>query len=401
MAILAALLSLALAPLGPVSKQNTTAESVGRLSLELGIDFDHENAKAEHPTKEARESPGRPAVGTWLEAELTRDDDAISEPPVPAREFLKTHRDAIGGIVSALEKASPQWGDGDAVEGNGLAVWTNRLVPTVLLSRILVGAALVEERDGHGLEADRALEASWSLLQPLSKSPDVMSHLLSVAISRFQAGALRRQKTASLVWMGRLTADDPYRAMIEAVQGDRWKDPSGLTNRYGDAYFEARKTALDAIGRMSPCESAGMSEEDVKKLTSAALSGLSFEDRQITEILAGIAMPNLISAVHRAGRLAVDRELTLQVLRLRLAKEGAKDGKWPSELGDPWSEVCPGVAYRYKTDGISVDIQFGAAVDAGTDRVLPLSFHSGKSRILPTLTPAPTPTPTPVPPDEP
>jgi hypothetical protein len=228
-----------------------------------------------------------------------------------------------------------------------------------------------------------------------------MSHLLSVAISRFQAGALRRQKTASLVWMGRLTADDPYRAMIEAVQGDRWKDPSGLTNRYSDAYFEARKSALDAIGRMSPCESAGISEEDLKKLTSSALSGLSFEDRQITEILAGIAMPNLISAVHRAGRLAVDRELTLQVLRLRLAKEGEKDGKWPSELGDPWSEVCPGVAYRYKTDGISVDIQFGAAVDAGTDRVLPLSFHSGKSRILPTLTPAPTPTPTPVPPDEP
>jgi hypothetical protein len=130
MAILAALLSLALAPLGPVSKQNTTAESVERLSLELGIDFDHENAKAEHPTKEARESPGRPAVGTWLEAELTRDDDAISEPPVPAREFLKTHRDAIGGIVSALEKASPRWGDGDAAKEtdspHGRIAWCQR-----------------------------------------------------------------------------------------------------------------------------------------------------------------------------------------------------------------------------------------------------------------------------------
>jgi hypothetical protein len=55
------------------------------------------------------------------------------------------------------------------------------------------------------------------------------------------------------------------------------------------------------------------------------------------------------------------------------------------------------LSYRYKTNGVSVDLQFGAAVDAGTDRVLPLSFHSGKTRTLATFTPAPTATPTPVP----
>ena len=110
MFVLAALLVLAVGPLGPVSKQNTTAETVSRLSLALGIDFDRENEKAEHPAKEGLENPGRPAVGVWLEAELAKDDDEISDPPAPVREFLETRRDTIGGIVSALEKASPDWG---------------------------------------------------------------------------------------------------------------------------------------------------------------------------------------------------------------------------------------------------------------------------------------------------
>ena len=397
MFVLAALLVLAVGPLGPVSKQNATAEIVSRLSLALGIDFDRENEKAEHPAKEGLENPGRPAVGVWLEAELAKDDDEISDPPAPVREFLETRRDTIGGIVSALEKASPDWGDDDAdgVRESGLAPSTNRLLPSIQLARILAGTALVEERGGHGLEADRALEASWSLLRPLSQRPELISHLIAVAISRFQAGTVRKLRAPSLAWMGRLTADDPYRAMIRAVRGDRWKDPSGLADRYDKAYFEARETALDAIDRMSPCESSSLTEDDVKKLTSAALSGLSFEERQITEILAAIVMPNLVSSIHRAGRLSVDREMTVQVLRLRLAREGAKEGKWPVELGTPWSDVCPGVAYRYKTDGKSMDLQFGAAVEAGTDRVLPLSFHSGSARTLPTLTPVPTRTPTP------
>ncbi len=342
-------------------------------------------------------------MGTWLETELTRDDDAISEPPAAAREFLETHRDAIWGIVSALEKASPRWGDDEAAEGNGLAPSLNRMLPSVFLARTLVGTALVEEREGHALEADRALEASWSLLRPLGERPELIAHLLALAISRFQAGALRKQKAPSLVWMGRLTAEDPYRAMIETILHvhEQRGDSSGLNNRTEEALRKAFDSVFEVLKSMTPCELSATNGEDIERLARERGGVLPSEDQATVDVLSGMATPNLVSAVRRAGRLAVDRELTLQVLRLRLAKEGAKDGKWPAELGNPWSDVCPGIAYRYKTDGASMDVQFGAGVDAGTDRVLPLSFHSGKARTLPTFTPGPTATPTPPPAEEP
>lgn len=398
-----ALLCLVVAPLGPVSKQNTAAETVAHLSRELGIDFDRSNPKGEHPTKEAAAAYSRAGIGAWLETEIARDDDSISEPPASVTEYVEAHRDTLWAVVAALEKDSPRWGEDSTAEEDGLPSLTNRLLPTIILERILVGAALFEEREGRAVEADRALEASWSLGRPVSERPEIIGQLISLAIARFQAGALRKLKTPSLAWMGRLGSGDPYRAMIECIQHehDDRKDPSGLSEPTMEAWQRAFKALFETIRKMTPCELSGATEEDIERMASQAAGILPSREKQIVAVLSGIAVPNLVSAVRRAGRLSVDRELTLQILRLRLAKEGARDARWPTELGNPWSDVCPGVGYGYKTDGASVDVQFGGSAEAGTDRVLPLSFHSGGSRLLPTFTPAPTSTPTPVPAEEP
>jgi hypothetical protein len=394
MPVAALALLLVVSPLGPLSKQNSTAEKVASLSRELGIRFAPPDSQTDASQDDALSASG---LGAWLNEETERAEDTIFPAPAPVGEYLDAHQNAIAGIIAALEKESPDWGSHPEPKDPEHSALPSSLTATIRLGKVLVAGAMREEQRGHEIEAERALEASWSLARSLP-GDTLLGQLMRVAFERWQAGFLRKKKRPSLIWMGRLGTGDPYRTMIDAVDGERWTDPSGLADRYSEAALKGWKAVFEAIRQTSPCELSTLSDADVQRRSSAAL-GLSFEDRQIVEILSNIAMPNLISAVRRAGRLSVDRELTLHILRLRLARDGSREDRWPAELTDRWSDVCPGVAYVYRTDGISLDIHFDAWVDAGTEHALPLSFHSGKTRFLPTPTRPPTPTPTPTPED--
>jgi hypothetical protein len=383
MAIAAVLLCLAVAPLGPVSKQNTTADRLTALSRTLGIDFEkREDSEAVHPSHEEMAAMSRAKLSAFLDGEVGRGDDSFPEPPEALTEYLQDHHEAIWEIIAALEKQPPVWGDeGVPASPSEISATVRRMLPTIFLARVLIATAFCEEREGRELEADRALEATWSLGRGADGS--VIWELGSVAISRWEAGFLRKKKTPSLVWMGRLATEDPYAGMIEALGQDRWKDPSGLSSEFEKGLSKAKRNIVEAVRRMSPCDLAAKSEEEF-----ASLAG----DEP------GFAAPNIFGVLRRAGRLAVDRELTLQILRLRLARSASKENRWPEELADRWSDVCPGVAYSYSTDGKRMEIRFDSGVEPGSEHFLPLSFEATGGREAkpqPTSTPAVTPTPTP------
>ena len=356
MAIAVALLFLATAPLGPVSKQNTAADRVAALSRSLGIDFNEKNEKAEHPDPADVAALSRAGFGAWLDAEIQNETDEIDEPAAALQEFLRDRRDALWGVIAALEKDAPEWGASSDEEGIN-----PRLLPIMRLEKMILAAALVEERGGNRIDSGRALEASWSLGRALAIDSTEISQLISVAIEKWQAGALRKMREPSLIWMGRMTRDDPWTRMLDAVENEkRLQDPSGLSDAFSRILEKARQAIVDGLRKISPCDLHDLTNEDVWQLAVAALPVETSSEApppdpsegrlSIRDVVKSVILPNLVSGLRRASRMSVDRELSLRVLRLKLEKETSPSNRWPDALADATSAVCPGAMYSYRVD---------------------------------------------------
>ena len=390
-----------------ISGRNSVADTLHDRALTFGIDFDRENPKASHVTPEASKALFEAGFGPWLNAEVERGDDSISEPPASVREFLKDHGDAIWEVIAALEKHSPEWG-----ERPDEPLWvTIPLIPAISLEKVLCATALVEEHDGRSFESARALEASWSLGWSLDRAVadrrNTLSQLISIVIEKWQAGVLRKLHEPSLNWMGRLARDDPWTRMLDALTDEKAPpDPSGLPDSFSVAVRKSRLAIAEGLRKVSPCELQGLTGEDVWRLAEAALPSeisaptpppnLPEGAQTVREALKSIFVETYVSALRRASRLSVDRELSLRILLLKLEKQTSPKHLWPSELTDPGSTVCPDASYVYRADSGGMELRFDGSIDIpdkGT--VLPLSFHSGKSTVTQTPTPSPAPTHTP------
>ena len=77
----------------------------------------------------------------------------------------------------------------------------------------------------------------------------------------------------------------------------------------------------------------------------------------------------MVNAIRRAGRLAVDRELTLEILRLRLAKEQDAEERWPARMENVVSTACPSAEYVYRADAGGMEIRFEGTAPAPTGAV--------------------------------
>ncbi len=92
-------------------------------------------------------------------------------------------------------------------------------------------------------------------------------------------------------------------------------------------------------------------------------------------------VPQLRNVLERAGRTAIDSELTSKILELRLARAGSRDGKWPATLEDDASRACPGDRYAYRRTGSSIEIAFqGKPPSSESGLSLPLSFSTRADR---------------------
>jgi hypothetical protein len=404
MAALAVLLVLTLSAPAPltVSKRNAAADRVATLAKQLGIDFDEKSERAQHPAPADREASSAAGFATWLDSQITNGTDVIDAPPAALRQFLRDRDEALWGVIAALEKDAPQWEPEEA--GQGLSP---RLSPTVRLEKLLLSAALVEERDGHSIEAGRALEASWSLGRAVASERTLTAQQMSAAVEGFQAGTVRKLHDTPLQWQSRLSAGGPFDRMLDAVAaGGHYKDPVSGTEsaELSEASGKAYGAVADALRKIGPCGLAALSNDQVWEPAVSALSAETNSEKRLAgEAFRQVATPNITSAIRRAARVEVDRELTLKVLRLRLEKEGSRDRRWPERLTDPTSTVCASAAYAYRATGSGMELRFEGEVDTPSmGAVLPLTFRVGKPQLTPAPTATPTPTPTPSPtPEEP
>jgi hypothetical protein len=326
--------------------------------------------------------------------------------PDALADFLKNRADAIWRVVSVLEKGTPEWSSGQFDQAGP----PPQLLAFLRLDGLLLAFALVEQRAGREIEVRRLLEASWRLYLALSRDSSVLSRIVAVGAMTFQVGVLRKSREPPVEWMDRLGREDAWKMVLDAFEEESREtgptDPAlaqdALSDSFAKVHARAVRAVADGLRRVTPCEAERLSVEEVGRPMAEELRRLKSpgEDAAaIAEIFTGIEIPSLLNRLVRAGRLLVDAELTSKILELRFARTGSRDGRWPDRLPLADSRVCPGAAYEYETNGVSMSISFrGSPPVPPSGLRLPLSFSSGAGGGS-TPSPAPARTPTAAPQD--
>ncbi len=346
------------------SGRNAAADAVVQYSGELGIVFDGESSDASPPKLTDFDSFRQMGLSAWLKSQVEHESDEITEPPATLRKYLIDHAISIARLASGLEKQDPDWGkkiDGDLpVSISG---------PTELLEKVLLAAVLMNEHEGNLVDAERALEASWSLTRPIAATTTIWSQSQASDIQKLQAGVLRKVKNPSGRWQRRLAERTPWEGVLEALPtaGDSTDDEQQ----------QFLRSVADSVRVAGPCELAAMSDGELWKPAK-----VEFADRDSGERSSGDAARHdegfllVTSVLRRAGRVEVAREMTLKILQLR-SDQAASGGRWPAKLVEPTSTVCPGEFYSYSAGKAGVVLRFEGPIDRPpTTPVLPLCFRA-------------------------
>jgi hypothetical protein len=369
-------------------KGNAAAQELSQRALRLGIDFDPENPKAEHPTRADVDALEAAAALRWLADQLGTGDDSIAPAPDGLQDFLATRRDALWSVVGLLERETPEWSSPRTAE----TAIPPRFAALNRLNRLLVAAALAEQRADSAAEARRLMEASGSVYRSLSRDSDALSgSILASAAMRLQVGALRKLPETSVEWLDRLSRADPWKQAISSFEnepavlaGDPSLSPDALSGSFSNVNVQARRAAAEVFRRISPCELSSLSTEEISRPMAEEYrkSRKPSEDpEELARLLPQIMLPGLKNRLERAGRLAIEAELTVKILELRLARSGPREEEWPQRLEDESSHVCAGATYRYYRIGPGMEIEFrGSAPAPDTGWTLPLSYSTREDR---------------------
>jgi len=210
----------------------------------------------------------------------------------------------------------------------------------LVLQRILLTKALVEARAGRASEADLWLGASWRLNESTAARPTMVWQLVAIAVSRWEAGVLRKVRSADPAWIERTKFasqrqrafaamnDDFVIGFIDPVapeEFDKWS-PGEL--------LSGISKSVESLQRQDPCAFPRAEADRYWK---------SFFPGPIEKTLAGIAMPSLGDAAHRLYRLQIEGELTGLVVQARTASES--EPPRPGTSSDVDSTVCPGARW--------------------------------------------------------
>jgi hypothetical protein len=377
--VAAAALLLLLVPTVPTpGPRNAAADAVVEGSRLLGIDFRQGKAGARAPSAEAAQALRGATVGAWLDSQIDDESAEIGEPAAALREYLEQNRDTLSTIVSSLEKEKPDWGSDFLGEDGTLQV---PFLPVLRLERVLVAAALVEEKEGRTIEAGRVLDAAWVLARSVSLPTNLLTLSISIAAERMQVGALRKMRAPPLQWLDRLSSDGPWTRMPDALRVDQKLRPRSsdeLGRVSSEVAAKAFSAVADALAKLSPCDpTLGSDREIWKPATDALAAETNATKRAIRDVYDANMGETIAVAVRRSARLEVDREMTLRVLQLRLEKEASRDGGWPAKLSDATSAACPEASYAYESTSEGVALHFVGSVEAPKG-FLPLAFRASQ-----------------------
>ncbi len=147
---------------------------------------------------------------------------------------------------------------------------------------------------------------------------------------------------------------------------------------FSRAMGRANRNLVEAAARRSVCS---WTQATVAEMWREATSVI--EDEPIQQVITEILQPNLTNGLVRAGRLAIDSELTALVLDARAERAAQRRPRFPDRLMTLGVGVCPEArwSYRVNSDG-TVRIAFEDRLEASSAPFqLPTEFTAGTARL--------------------
>jgi hypothetical protein len=376
----------------PKSTTNDTAHRLEELVKPLGLDLtpkDPEAVTNEITRGSSSADKEWPVLSPYLSSQLEKPDAAIDALPADLDRFLTAHAGDLRAVEAELLRSEPPHWNFDPASRSWHQPRPSVLV-MIRLQKALLTEALVESRAANSDAAGRTLDASWKLNQWLRETPDVMCQLIALAVARLQIGTLRKVEVDARVWRPRLTEYDYKRSVFDAQLRDLW--PS--TDRYRefeDAESRSEKSALRRLENKfeKPYANIVWSGETEKmrtaylRIKASPVMGKDLWDetkgpeKNVSDILVAIQMPNMVDCFKRVDRLVIETELTDKVLEARELRRG-NDLKWPTSVPGIEATRFPDAKWIYSVspDGtMSLSLSKEPKWNA-SGLVLPLRFSS-------------------------
>jgi hypothetical protein len=341
----------------PKTETNETAHRLEELVKPLGLDLTPRDPEVIFHEPVSRDSESRKAVREYLTSQLQKPEAAIDPPPPGVLTFLTAHAGDLSAVEEALVTLPPP-----AWTFDSASLPRSQAIPSVLALNWLQRALLTEALTHAGTDnaaAARALDASWKLNQWLRETPDLMCQLIALAVARMQVGTLRKVEVDEKIWRPRMTEHDFKRSVFDTQLLVLWPSAARyrrleeienrseksalkrLKNRFEEPY--ARIVWLDATEKMRPA---------YLRIKEAPVMGKDLWDethgpeKNASDIMVAIQMPNMVDCFKRADRLVIESELTDKILQARqLRRESSL--KWPASVPGIEATCFPDAKWIY------------------------------------------------------
>jgi hypothetical protein len=335
----------------PKTDTNETAHRLEELVKPLGLDLTPRDPE-ESIRGASRESSSAdrewPALSPYLSSQLEKAEAAIDAPPVDVERFLTSHANDLRVLEEELLRSEPpRWNFDPAFRWRfePVSLSKRQPIPSFLamlkLQRVFLAKALVECRAVNSDAAGRALDASWKLNQWMRETPDLMCQLIALAIARMQIGTLRKVEVDASVWRPRLTEHDYKQSAFDTQLRDLWPSP----DRYRELEEIKSRSEKSALKRLEnrfeePYANIVWSDATEKmrlaylRIKASPVMGKDLWDetygpeKNASDILVAIQMPNMVDCFKRVDRLVIESELTDKVLQARQLRH-ENNLKWP------------------------------------------------------------------------
>lgn len=363
------------------SKTNKTAKWLFKFAFKNNIYQSKEQKQKKKPDFEILKEE----IQKYIKEQSEDNREHVESPPKEITDYLTKHRSEINSVESYLiTKEPPEWSETDQKNHHFLIV--------VNLHRLFILDGFTKVTIGDMKGAEKALEASWNLLQNDRKSPILLSQLVATGLLKTEMGLIRKIKQPRDIWIERLKDQNIKALIIKAFEYDIWINYNNFVNSdiFGENLSKDEYMIVKIIWR-NPYSKL------IKRFISLNIlnDGMLFinrikeidlcKDDEVTtigwfskyHIYSNIAYPIDLDSYLRMRKILVDIELTNKILEIKEIK--MKNKYLPEHIDGIESSSCKNITWSFKRisrGGFSIECNEDIKLEPFGKIKLPLSFTS-------------------------
>jgi hypothetical protein len=331
----------------------------------------------------------REELNQYLDAEIAKPNDTVNPPSEKLQRYLASKQTALAELrQQVLNNEVPHWGtDITAIQEGDITM----LLPSYLwqanFQKVLALDILEKYRKGQTEAAAEMLEVSWKIKQSLTESPFLISPLVALIVTKYQAGVMRKADRLPAQWQQRLLERDYRESILTSLPGEYlslfkfsqdfvWKYSwSSIQQRSGISSFlgiftetndtptslQAKildwtlshvlvwfKPAIEPYVRFCAIDTYQVYKRSLaasRQHNFCTSDSVKVDDFAWWNYMGG-APTAFLNQISKAAKSMLDLELTQKILQVKAL--AAKAGKWPPSVPEMKSSICPGAKWLYR-----------------------------------------------------